>query len=138
MTKRIVLFVWLSVGMMSLALIGEEDPRVVAESKKANDFFERVYNEKVDRYPEWQTYLGIKKDYGEWDDGSEEMELRELAITKGNMEWLQSSIDYDLLDEQTKISYRLAIQNAKDAIANLNRRGAKATYLTCLSCPNWC
>ncbi len=121
MVKRNFLFGWLFFGA-PLLLFGELDPRVVAESKKANDFFERVYNEKVDRYPEWQTYLGIKKDYGEWDDGSEEMELRELAITKENMEWLQSSIDYDLLDEQTKISYRLAIQNAKDAIANFKYR----------------
>lgn len=98
------------------------DPRVAAESKKANDFFEQVYNEKVDRYPEWQTYLGIKKDYGEWDEASEEIELRELTITKENMEWLKSSIDYDRLDLQTKISYRLAIQNGEDAIRKFKYR----------------
>jgi len=99
-----------------------DDPRVIAESKKANDFFEQVYNEKVDRFPEWQTYLGIKNDYGEWDGTSEEIELRELAITKENMKWLKSSIDYDLLDLQTKISYRLAIQNAEDAIRKFKYR----------------
>ena len=103
-------------------LQAEEDPRVLAESKKANDFFERIYNEKVDRFPERQTYLGIKKDYGEWNDAAEEIELRELAITKENMEWLKSSIDYDLLDLQAKISYRLAIQNAEDAIRNFKYR----------------
>ncbi len=98
------------------------DPRVIAESKEANDFFERSYNEKVDRFPEWQTYLGIKKDYGEWDDNSQAVELRELAITKENMEWLKSSIDYDSLDAQTKISYRLAIENAEKAIRNFKYR----------------
>ncbi len=103
-------------------LFAEEDPRVVAESKKANDFFERVYNEKVDRFPEWQTYLGIKKDYGLWNEASEEIELRELAITKENAEWLKSSIDYELLDRQTKISYRLALQNAEDAVKNFKYR----------------
>lgn len=113
---------WLIFAGIISGLHVAEDPRVVAESKRANDFFERVYNEKVDRFPEWQTYLGIKKDYGLWDDASEEIELRELAIAKENMEWLKSSIDYELLDLQTKISYRLAIQNAEDAIRNFKYR----------------
>ena len=98
------------------------DPKVVAESEKANAFFERIYNEKVDRFPEWQTYLGIKKDYGEWNNDSDEIELRELEFTKENVEWLKSSIDYDLLDLQTKISYRLALQNAEDAINRFKYR----------------
>ena len=98
------------------------DSKVVAESEKANSFFERIYNEKVDRFPEWQTYLGIKKDYGEWNNDSDEIELRELEFTKENVEWLKSSIDYDLLDLQTKISYRLALQNAEDAINRFKYR----------------
>ena len=98
------------------------DSKVVAESEKANAFFERIYNEKVDRFPEWQTYLGIKKDYGEWNNDSDEIELRELEFTKENVEWLKSSIDYDLLDLQTKISYRLALQNAEDAINRFKYR----------------
>lgn len=121
MVKRLILTFGFCVGAMA-HLYAVEDPRVVAESKKANDFFERVYNEKVDRFPEWQTYLGVKKDYGEWDDASEEIELRELAITKENMDWLKSEIDYELLDLQTKISYRLAIQNAEDAIKKFKYR----------------
>ena len=98
------------------------DPKVVAESEKANAFFERIYNEKVGRFPEWQTYLGIKKDYGDWNNDSDEIELRELEITKENVEWLKSSIDYGLLDLQTKISYRLALQNAEDAVGNFKYR----------------
>ena len=98
------------------------DPKVVAESEKANAFFDRIYNEKVGRFPEWQTYLGIKKDYGDWNNDSDEIELRELEITKENVEWLKSSIDYGLLDLQTKISYRLALQNAEDAVGNFKYR----------------
>ena len=98
------------------------DPKVVAESEKANAFFKRIYNEKVGRFPEWQTYLGIKKDYGDWNNDSDEIELRELEITKENVEWLKSSIDYGFLDLQTKISYRLALQNAEDAVGNFKYR----------------
>lgn len=100
----------------------ELNPKVVAESEKANAFFERIYNEKVDRFPEWQTYLGIKKDYGDWNNDSDEIELRELEFTKENVEWLKSSIDYDFLDLQTKISYRLALQNAENAVNHFKYR----------------
>ncbi|MBT3482499.1 MAG: DUF885 domain-containing protein [Opitutales bacterium] len=120
---RRVLILSLLLLVSSTALLNAGlDPKVVAESEKANAFFERIYNEKVDRFPEWQTYLGIKKDYGEWNNDSDEIELRELEFTKENVEWLKSSIDYDLLDLQTKISYRLALQNAEDAINRFKYR----------------
>ncbi|MDG2256526.1 MAG: DUF885 domain-containing protein [Opitutaceae bacterium] len=120
---RRVLILSLLLLVSSTALLNAGlDPKVVAESEKANAFFERIYNEKVDRFPEWQTYLGIKKDYGEWNNDSDEIELRELEFTKENAEWLKSSIDYDLLDLQTKISYRLALQNAEDAINRFKYR----------------
>lgn len=41
------------------------------ESKKANDFFDRVFDAEVDRSPWQQATLGIKKDYDKWDDMSE-------------------------------------------------------------------
>ncbi len=120
---RRVLILSLLLLVSSTALLNAGlDSKVVAESEKANAFFERIYNEKVDRFPEWQTYLGIKKDYGEWNNDSDEIELRELEFTKENVEWLKSSIDYDLLDLQTKISYRLALQNAEDAINRFKYR----------------
>lgn len=121
MVKDLMLFLLFSL-LVSGGLSAELDPKVVAESEKANAFFERIYNEKVDRFPEWQTYLGIKKDYGDWNNDSDEIELRELEFTKENVEWLKSEIDYDLLDLQTKISYRLALQNAEDAVNNFKYR----------------
>ena len=96
--------------------------RIAEESKTANEFFDRVFDEAVDRYPEWQTHLGIKKDYGKWSDRSESMARRELEITKENLEWLESSINYDLLDAQTKISYRIAVENYRDDINNFKYR----------------
>lgn len=122
MKPLLPLFAAFLVSAVTAVASATDDPRIVAESKKANDFFERVYDEKVARYPEWQTYLGIKNDYGEWNDSSDEIEVRELAITKENVKWLKESIDYDLLDRQTKISYRLFVQNAEDAIDSFKYR----------------
>ncbi|AUS06496.1 hypothetical protein [Pseudotamlana carrageenivorans] len=39
----------------------EED--ITTESKKVNDFFQTSFEAFVDRHPEFQTRLGIKKDY---------------------------------------------------------------------------
>jgi uncharacterized protein (DUF885 family) len=92
------------------------------ESDKANAFFDRVFDERVDRYPERQTYLGIKKDYGEWDDTSDAMAERELEIVKENLAWLKESIDYEKLDVQTKISYLMWVERAENQIRNYKYR----------------
>jgi len=77
------------------------------EIKKANDFFERVFNESVDRSPIYQSYLGIKKDYDKLDDISSETEAKEFEITKNELAKLKSEIDFSKLDEATKLSYQL-------------------------------
>lgn len=94
----------------------------ISESDKANAFFDRVFDERVARYPERQTYLGIKKDYGEWDDSTDAMAQRELEITKENLAWLKESIDYEKLDAQTKISYLMWVERAEGQIRNFKYR----------------
>lgn len=94
----------------------------ISESDKANSFFDRVFDERVARYPERQTYLGIKKDYGEWDDSTDAMAQRELEITKENLAWLKESIDYEKLDAQTKISYLMWVERAEGQIRNFKYR----------------
>lgn len=94
----------------------------ISESDKANAFFDRVFDERVARYPERQAYLGIKKDYGEWDDSTDAMAQRELEITKENLAWLKESIDYEKLDAQTKISYLMWVERAEGQIRNFKYR----------------
>ena len=90
--------------------------RVAAESAKANAFFDRVFDESVDRSPISQGYLGIKKDHDKWDDFSEASRLAELAITVRELAALKAAINFDLLDEQTKMSYRLFVAQAEETI----------------------
>jgi uncharacterized protein (DUF885 family) len=94
----------------------------IAESKKANELFDRHFDEFVDRHPEFQTYIGIKKNYDEWNDTSEEAALRELEISRRNLQLYKDSINYDLLDDQTKITYRLAVRQCEDQIRNFKYR----------------
>ena len=37
---------------------------IIVESKKANDFFDRVFDAEIDRDPMQQSLFSIKKDYG--------------------------------------------------------------------------
>ena len=81
--------------------------RMNTESAKANAFFDRVFDEDVDRSPLSQGYLGIKKDNDKWDDFSEARELENLQRTVAQLAELRSTIHYEWLDEQTQVSYRL-------------------------------
>ena len=95
---------------------------ITAESKKANAFFENVFNEAVDRDPMRQSYMGIKKDYDKWTDINDEHAQKELEITKANLDSLHKNIRFDALDEQTKLSYRLYEYQSNEQIDNFKWR----------------
>ncbi|MEM1022148.1 MAG: DUF885 domain-containing protein [Myxococcota bacterium] len=48
------------------------------ENQRFEAFLETAFDEQVDRQPMFQTRLGIKTNYGEWDDISESFALEEL------------------------------------------------------------
>jgi uncharacterized protein (DUF885 family) len=83
-------------------------PEIVkAESKKANQMFDETFDNAVDRSPEWQSYLGIKKNYGDWDEISEDAELDNKNFYQNSLQTIKDSIDYQKLDGNTKVSYKL-------------------------------
>ncbi|NNM13842.1 MAG: DUF885 domain-containing protein [Gammaproteobacteria bacterium] len=92
------------------------------ESERANALFDAMFDQAVDRSPSFQTFLGIKKDYGKWDDNSQERQFEELELTKLNLAMVKDKIDFDKLDAQTKISYRLAVDDAEREIKNFKYR----------------
>lgn len=89
---------------------------IKAESAKANAFFDRVFDEGVDRSPSAQGYLGIKKDHDKWDDYSEANQLAELNHTVQDLAELKRTVNFDLLDDQTQMSYRLFVTQSEQAI----------------------
>ena len=95
---------------------------ITAESKKANDFFEKSFSASLDRSPMAQGYLGIRKDYDKWDDISLESSQQELEINKKELQFLKDSINPDALDKQTKISYQLFKEDAENNIADFKWR----------------
>ncbi|MEM7083109.1 MAG: DUF885 domain-containing protein [Pseudomonadota bacterium] len=100
----------------------ETKEAVQTESERANAFFERIFNEAVMRSPTYQSYLGIKKDQDKWNDNSDENAQKELAITKAALKELRETIDYDALDEQAKVSYRLFEEQSERQIRRFKYR----------------
>ncbi len=86
------------------------------ESDRSNADFEKVFMRDVMDSPEFQTYLGIKKDYGKWDVRTEEKAAADHVRTINDLKELQTNYDYDKLDEATKLSYDLAVRALKEQI----------------------
>ncbi|MGB2739978.1 MAG: DUF885 domain-containing protein [Cognaticolwellia sp.] len=89
----------------------------VIASQAANELFDAIFMEGVNRNPVRQTYLGIKIDYDKWQDLSEKNSAQELAFAKEALERIQV-IDVNNLDKQTKLSYQLLSQKLEQQIAD--------------------
>ncbi|QCZ94114.1 DUF885 domain-containing protein [Salinimonas iocasae] len=77
-----------------------------SESERLNAFFERTFEEDLKRSPLYQSYLGYKWDYGEWDDFSEEANDEAVAIAKNRLEELEN-FDTEALSDKEKLSVQL-------------------------------
>lgn len=93
-----------------------------AESEKLNAYFEDNYMERRNRYPEWMSYQGVKDRADEWNDGSDEMDKKELEYTKASLAYIRDSIQFDQLDPQSQVSYRLFEENCKESIEGFKYR----------------
>lgn len=95
---------------------------IIEESKKVNEYFENEFNNLVNRKPQLQTSLGIKKNYDKWNDISPKEEQYDLSQTKKSLVWLKDSVSVDLLDKSTLLSYQLYVKELKDQIEDQKYR----------------
>ena len=91
-------------------------PQIAAESAKANTFFDRVFDEKLARSPQFLTQLGMKKDYDKWDDLSEQHAMENFVLNAQYLAELPRTINFEALDDQAKVSYRLFVNEAERTI----------------------
>jgi uncharacterized protein (DUF885 family) len=98
------------------AAVNPTAAQTAAESAKANAFFDRVFDEAVARSPLFEAQLGIKKDTDKWDDISDAHALEELVITVQSLAELKRSVDFEALDDQAKVSYRMFVNDAERSI----------------------
>lgn len=77
-----------------------------AETKKLNEFFEKVFNESVKRSPTSQTYLGLKTNYDKLNDETEEFRKESMELNRKYLKELRG-FNYDSLTHQGQLSFRL-------------------------------
>ena len=90
-------------------------------NERANQLFEQIFNERVQRNPVLQTSLGIKDDYDKWQDLSDAAFEAELALTRQHLALLEA-IDVAALDPQTRLSYQLMHKQLQEMLADARWR----------------
>lgn len=91
-------------------------------SQELNRFFNRAFQEKVDRSPIRQAYLGIKKDYNRWEDLSDAAATENLEVTLRQLSELRREYSFGELSAEDQLSYRLFEYEAEQEIAGFQWR----------------
>ena len=92
-----------------------------SSSEHANTLFDELFMDKVKLYPERQTALGIKDNYGEWNDYSQDFSKSVLDMDQAQLKRLQQ-IDSSTLNETTALSYELYQQQIENSIEDYQWR----------------
>ncbi len=96
--------------------------QIASTSSELNDWFQEQWDTEVALSPMTQTYLGDKTDYDKWDDMSKISEEEALERTKNRLSYLKDSVTVERLNSATQLSYKLAVKEMKDEIADYKYR----------------
>jgi uncharacterized protein (DUF885 family) len=80
---------------------------IAAESKRANEFLDKVFDEFLANHPQIESSLGIKAHYDQWNDISDEAAKRDLGTEQKNLADLKRQFPKEKLDAQTRLSCEL-------------------------------
>lgn len=81
--------------------------QIAAESQRVNAFLDTAFDEYVARHPQFASQLGIKTGYDEWEDLSDAANAEDLSIQLENLAKLKRDFNFEALDQQTQLSWRL-------------------------------
>src|SRR5690606_19568012 len=92
------------------------------ESDKAKEYFDAYFEDVLKDSPEYQTYLGIKTDYGKWDDLSPDAYDKDLKRNEKYLQLIKDSVSLADLNESTALSYKLFKQMLEEEIEDYKFR----------------
>ncbi len=79
----------------------------IDETEKLNAFFAEQFDARIARSPMFQTSLGLKTNYNQWDDTSDEVAIANFKLDQAAASLMEKLVDYDALTPDGKLSYRL-------------------------------
>jgi uncharacterized protein (DUF885 family) len=80
---------------------------IEAESKRANEFFDKCWDEILSRHPVDESYYGIKTHYDQLEDLSDAKAAADLAVWQADLATLERDFKFDALDAPTQLSWKL-------------------------------
>src|SRR5438094_6270055 len=80
---------------------------IAAESRRANEFFDKCWDETVARHPVDESFYGIKTHYDQLEDLSAEKAAADLKALQDQLATLHREFKLEALDAPTQLSYKL-------------------------------
>ncbi|MCH8683932.1 DUF885 domain-containing protein [Pedomonas mirosovicensis] len=77
------------------------------ETTRFKAFLEQVWQADLASSPQMQTYLGVKKDYGKWDDATEAAQIDDYARALKALATMRETFDYNKLSPEAQLSWRV-------------------------------
>ena len=90
-------------------------------SAELNDYFEQEFQKEIEESPMMQTQMGMKTDYGKWDDFSNLKFAEDLEQARKRLEYLEN-VDKAALNAETELSYELFERQVKNEIEDYDYR----------------
>lgn len=107
LTIKMLLITVFFAGNLNLAHAAANKNKTVTENERLNAFLEEVFQQELARNPILQSYLGLKDNNDRWNDLSEKKIAEDIEMAKHQLQKMRKMFDYQKLDEQSQLSYRL-------------------------------
>lgn len=112
--------------LLPLVLVGcknkSENQAAIDYNERLTAFFDREFKVDLEESPMLQTRLGIKDNYGSWDDYSHERHASDRDKAKRRLAFLKDSIDEPSLDSTQQLNYRLYYELLEQEISDYEYR----------------
>ncbi|MEH6407209.1 MAG: DUF885 domain-containing protein [Leeuwenhoekiella sp.] len=95
---------------------------IATASENLNEWLDAQFEEGVADSPEFQTSLGRKTNYDQWDDISSDKMAADLARNKERLDYLTSEYNLEELDSSAQLSYKLYKLNLENEIEDYEYR----------------
>lgn len=87
-----------------------------AEDQRLVTFLDEQWEARVAQSPEYQTYLGRKTNYGQWDDRTPEADDAQRALYEKQLQDLDASFDRASLSADGQLNYDLFVYQTENAL----------------------
>ena len=104
---------------------------IATESKRANEFFDKCWDETVARHPVDESFYGIKMHYDQLEDLSDEKVAADLKALQDQLATLHRDFKLESLDGPTQLSYNFS--SSKSSVRLKNSVSA-TTFIRSVKC----